>query len=97
MASVFISHGGADKKFARRLTRDLQAHGHEAWLDEDKIQIGDSIIQSIGDAIQEVDFVLVLISASSIESEWVQQELRIAISEQMQGNVAILPALPRKG
>ena len=43
MANVFISHRRADAVEAARLAADLRAAGHEVWLDDDEIAIGDSI------------------------------------------------------
>ncbi len=43
MASIFISHSSEDKSFVRKLKNDLVQLGHNVWVDEGQIDIGDSI------------------------------------------------------
>jgi TIR domain len=51
MASLFISHRGADAKEAERLATELRSRGHQVWLDRWEIQTGDSIIEKIDDGL----------------------------------------------
>src|ERR1043166_1334817 len=97
MSRVFLSHSHADKKFVTRLAEDLQTHHHYVWLDEAEIRIGDSLIDKIGRALDEVDFVLAVVSATSVKSEWVKKELEIALTREIsEKRVVVLPILLTK-
>jgi len=97
MSRVFLSHAHEDKPFAKRLTADLQKAGHGVWIDEAEINIGDSLIQKIGDALDEVDYVIAVLSEASIDSPWVNRELDIASTREMQeSRVVVLPVLIEK-
>ena len=92
--SVFMSHNSQDKPFVRRLAKELENYGVKVWVDEAEIKIGESLTQKIGQAIEETDFFAVVLSKNSIDSEWVQRELQIAISKEMEKKkVVVLPLL----
>ncbi|MCX8499396.1 MAG: toll/interleukin-1 receptor domain-containing protein [Caulobacteraceae bacterium] len=94
MAYVFLSHSHDDKPLARRLAADLRISGHSIWLDEAEINIGDSLIQKIRDGIDQVDFVIAIISSSSIESEWVKNEIDLASNREInEKRIIVLPLL----
>jgi hypothetical protein len=44
---AFISHSSVDKEFVRTLKRDLNANGIATWLDEDQLNLGDSLIEKL--------------------------------------------------
>lgn len=91
---IFLSHSHADKSFVQRLTADLRHKGYIVWLDEAEIRVGDSLIGKIREAIDNVDYVIAVISQSSIQSEWVKHELDIAMNiEIQQKKVFVLPIL----
>ena len=94
MPSIFLSHNSKDKFFVRKLAERLTEHGVKVWLDEAEIKIGESLTQKIGKALQENDFVGVVLSTNSIKSEWVQRELQVAIQREFeQKKVIVLPLL----
>ncbi len=72
---VFISHSSDDKKFVRTLKDDLVANGIDCWLDEDQLEIGDSLIQKLESAINESTHFIIILSPNSVSSEWVRLEL----------------------
>lgn len=97
MSSVFLSHSSADRDFVRRLGADLRESGVHVWIDEAEIQVGDSLIRKIGDGINEVDYLAVVLSPSSVSSKWVNRELEIALNQEIAtDNVKVLPILYRK-
>jgi len=51
--------------------------GARVWIDEGELRIGDSIIERIATAIADVHFVVAIVS---IQSNWCQRELSLAIS-----------------
>lgn len=96
MPSIFISHNHSDKPFARRLTVDLAALGAKVWLDEAEMNIGDSLIDKIEKAIDEVEFLAVVLSPASVASAWVREELKQALSSQLEGRgIRVLPLMLR--
>ena len=97
MSSIFLSHSHADKPFARLLAADLRASGHDVWIDEAEIEIGDSLIQKIRDGLDSVDYVAAILSSNSIESEWVSRELEIASNREIdEKRVVVLPLMIEK-
>jgi hypothetical protein len=94
MSSIFLSHSHADKPFVRKLANDLMAIGHKVWIDEAEINIGDSLLTKITSGIGKVEYVAAIISSHSIESSWVQQELEIAYTRQInERRMVVLPIL----
>src|SRR5918911_4637417 len=94
MPSIFMSHNSKDKPFVRRLAKELESYGVKVWVDEAEIKIGESLTQKIGQAIEETDFFAVVLSKNSIDSAWVQKELEIAISKEIERKqVVVLPLL----
>lgn len=97
MKSVFISHNYNDKPLARKIARALNMYGVETWIDEAEIRVGDSLIKKISEGIEHVDYLIALISQSSINSEWVNRELDIAINKEIENKrVIVLPVLAGK-
>lgn len=97
MSSIFLSHSHADKQFARRLAADLRASGHDVWIDEAEIDIGDSLIDKIRDGLDSVDFVAAILSSRSVESQWVTKELDIACNREIEEcRVVVLPLVIEK-
>lgn len=76
------------------LSDHLRGHGIKVWLDEAEINIGDSLTKKIGKAIEDADFVGAVLSHNSINSEWVQRELQIALQKEIEEKkVIVLPIL----
>lgn len=89
---VFLSHTWEDKPTARALAAKLSERGIGVWLDEAEIRLGDSLIEKIRDAIDTVDYVAVLLSKNSVNSEWVKRELDIAMNQEIaRKRVKVLP------
>ncbi|HEY5462527.1 MAG TPA: toll/interleukin-1 receptor domain-containing protein [Hanamia sp.] len=94
MSNIFLSHTNIDKPFVRKLAADLRNYGHTVWIDEAEINIGDSLIGKIREALDTVDFVAVVLSKASIQSEWVKKELEIASNREIEEKkVIILPLI----
>ena len=83
MSRIFLSHTSSDKPFVRKLATDLRAYGHTVWIDEAEINIGDSLIGKIREGLDSVDYIAVVLSKASIESEWVKKELEIASNREI--------------
>lgn len=94
MSYVFLSHSHQDKSFARKLARALRNHGHIVWIDEAEILVGDSLVRKIEEGLDKVDYVVAVLSAASVASEWVRKELDAAMSREIWSKrVVVLPVL----
>jgi TIR domain-containing protein len=94
MSSIFLSHNHRDKSFVRRLGHDLSSNGIRVWVDEAEILVGDSLIQKVESAIDEMEYLGVVLSPNSIESEWVRREVRAALTHEIIAHrVKVLPIL----
>ncbi len=83
--SIFLSHARSDKAFARKLFLDLESRGIKVWLDEAEIGPVDSTIAKIEKAIEEADYLGIVLSSKSVASEWVMRELEAALIEEIEG------------
>jgi TolB-like protein len=72
-ATLFLSYAHADQAKAQRLARALKKAGHTVWWDA-LIEGGSRFAQSIDQALETADAVLVLWSKQSVESDWVRDE-----------------------
>ncbi len=94
MKSVFLCHSSKDKPFVRRLSKDLEFQGLRVWLDENEIAAGNSLSKTIEAGLENCDYVIVALSKASIESNWVQRELRAGYSLEIErGENIIIPVL----
>ncbi len=94
LKSVFLSHSFKDKSFVHRLASDLIHYGAKVWLDEAELKVGDSLIQKIQEGIKDSDYLGVVLSSTSVQSRWVQDELDMALTMQIhRGEVKVLPIL----
>ena len=92
--SVFVSHSSKDKPFVRKLVDELQKHDLQVWFDEREMGVGDSISSGISAGLENADYLLVVLSPSSIESNWVKNELNAALMEEASNKgIVILPAV----
>jgi hypothetical protein len=94
MSSIFLSHNHKDKAFVRKLAERLNAHGIRTWVDEAEIRVGDSLIMKIESAIKDFAYLGVILSPSSVKSQWVRKEVNIALTQEIEGTqVKVLPLL----
>jgi len=94
MSSMFLCHSSIDKPFVRTLARRLADASVHVWVDEAELKIGDSLIDRIGTALEQVNYVGVVLSSASIGSRWVQRELAAAlVREFAEQRVVVVPIL----
>ena len=77
--SCFISHSSRDVEFAEKLAERLTNAGVSVWYDNRKIQGGRALTDQFRDAIRASDRLVLVVSESSLASEWVAYEVREAI------------------
>lgn len=94
---IFISYSHQDKDFVDRLVGELKTSGISLWVDTVEIKVGDIFIDKISEGIDKMDYVGVVLSPDSVNSPWVQKELEIAMTQEIQGKkIKVLPILYRK-
>jgi hypothetical protein len=92
---AFISYSRVDSDAAQALDRLLRARGIGVWLDTRELLPGRNLVDEIFDrGISKSDAVVVLLSKSSVKSEWVRLELTNAIVQTVRGVAkAVIPVL----
>ncbi len=91
---VFISYSHVDRGFVEKLADDLARNRIIVWWDEWEIRVGDSLIQKIENGITNTSYLAVVLSAESVASAWVQEELRAALNRQLsERKTIVLPIL----
>lgn len=89
---VFLSHSSVDKALARRLALDLRAANVDVWLDQWEIGVGEEFVQGIERGVDEAEFVIVLLTRASVDSEWVSREWRRKVEKEAETRrVAVVP------
>lgn len=96
MTTLFLSHSSKDKFFVRKLAEKLIEYGVKVWIDEAEIKVGDSLLEKISAGVKDSDYLVVVLSHNSIESNWVQKELQMAMGREILGTKVILPLLIEK-
>jgi hypothetical protein len=90
--SCFISYSGRDQDFAERLYADLQSKGVRCWFAPEDLKIGDKLRPRIDESIRIHDKLLLVLSGSSITSQWVEQEVETALErERSEGRTVLFP------
>lgn len=91
-ASVFISYQHADKPLARALQDGLEERGFFVWRDEAELRVGDSIVERVTAALDQIEFVAAVVSSTSVSSPWCQKELSLAMTGEIaRRGIQVLP------
>ena len=92
--NIFLSHSHKDKHFVQQIAKSLEIAELSCWVDEAELDIGDSIIERIGQGIYESDLVVAVISTNSVSSAWVQKELQLAMTREIScEKIRVLPII----
>lgn len=75
--NIFCSYSHKDKKTVYEISSELINAGFNVWVDTSLVG-GSDWVREIEKTIKQADFVLVFISKSSVESEWVMREITFA-------------------
>ena len=90
--SCFISYASKDHAFAERLHADLQNKGVRCWFAPEDMKIGDRLRSRIDETILVYDKLLLVLSKTSVTSQWVEQEVETALArERQQGTTILFP------
>jgi hypothetical protein len=88
--SCFISYASKDHAFAERLHADLQNKGVRCWFAPEDMKIGDRLRPRIDETIRLYDKLLLVLSKTSVTSQWVEQEVETALARERQRGTTIL-------
>lgn len=81
---IFISYSSRDRDTANAVQASLEAVGATVFIDYARLKAGQPFPDQLRDEIRRCDALLLLVSPRSIESQWVQAEVRLAHGEQKQ-------------
>lgn len=98
---LFVSHTTRDQRdftLAHKLADALQAQGGQVWIAPDSIPVGSEWQPEIvSNIMSQCTHFLVIISAASVASEWVQKEIKMAQERRENDETfAILPLVVGK-
>lgn len=87
---VFFCYSHQDKDFVDRLAKQLVLRRAWVWVDRWELNVGDSIVGRVQEAIEKASAVVVVLSRSSVGSPWVQRELQSVIYREVQGQQSLV-------
>ena len=79
-----------ESDFAQRLHADLQVKGVRCWFAPEDLKIGDNFRMRIDESIRVYDKLMVILSANSINSPWVEDEVEAALEKERKQNKPVL-------
>jgi uncharacterized protein YjbI with pentapeptide repeats len=91
--SCFISYSSQDDEFTQRLYADLQQQGVRCWLAPKDLRIGDKFRMRIDESIRIHDKLMVILSANSIRSPWVEEEVAAALEKERNRKTSVLVSI----
>ncbi|MCQ2521724.1 MAG: TIR domain-containing protein [Lachnospiraceae bacterium] len=83
MGRMFISYSTKDMVFAKRIAQELSAWNYSYWMAPDMIPAGSSYAKEIPQAIESAQAFILILSANSMNSIWVEKELDHALSHRV--------------
>src|SRR5687767_14898256 len=91
---IFISYSRNDVDFVDWFANRLVARRHHIWMDRWELSIGDSLISKIQGALSESDAILIVLSKTSVASEWCKKELNSGLIRELEEKrVLVLPCV----
>jgi len=94
MTQVFLSLATSDDALVRRLQQALALQGVELWIDSREILGGDPLWPVVQAGIEGADAYAVLVTPNALQSEWVGDELALALEVQKARGREQYPVIP---
>jgi CheY-like chemotaxis protein len=91
---IFISHSTEDNEITSTLGEALTEEGFEVWIDFDDIASGQRWLLTIQKAIEDCAALVVVMSRSSRDSEWVERETLLAMDLMKPIHTVLINDLP---
>jgi hypothetical protein len=76
---IFLSHSHKDYQWCEQLVDALQRTGFDVWFDKQGLYVGALWVKKLEDELQHRDVFLIVLTPDSWASEWVQEELSLAL------------------
>jgi TIR domain len=93
MPSVFVCHRKADVALVEPIALELRLAGHQVWLDEWEIDVGDSIVARVDAGLGGASYLILCCSATG-QSLWTDREWMSTLARQLAGHsIRLLPVL----
>ena len=89
LSGSFISYSHDDSDFVAVLDKKLRKEGGNVWLDKHQFIAG-SVEQNIDRAIRMNDIVILVLSKTSLASDWVWDEIKSAFEKETKQNRRVL-------
>ena len=83
---VFLCYSSRDRRFVKRLDKELSENGIDVWVDYQDILGGQDFIKRMEDGIAECDFIIIILTPNFILGPWANRELRMAIEKDYRGS-----------
>jgi TIR domain len=85
---VFLSHARKDGALLRQLAEQLTNSGLAVWDPEEEFAPGDSWAKKLGKALDNSEWMLILLTRGALKSEWFRQDIKFALgSKKYEGRV----------
>lgn len=92
--SIFISYSHVNEEIVEKISSYLVNNNTYIWLDKWELNLGDSLIEKIQEAITECSALLVMLSKESVESTWCKKELSSGIIRELEEKrVVVIPVI----
>ena len=92
--SIVISYSHEDSDFVDELGANLFKNRVPVWIDRWELKVGDSLIKRVQEAITQADALIVILSKTSVDSEWCKQELTAGLVTELESkSVFVLPVI----
>ncbi|CAK2832360.1 TIR domain-containing protein [Vibrio crassostreae] len=96
--NIFLSYSHEDSEVVDKVRNFLDSHEIAVFNDKTDIGAGESLTVSINQAISNSDAVLFFVSKNSEKSQWIQQEMSLAVSDKLKGrDIKLIPVLLDRG
>ncbi len=92
---VFLSHCKTERDLAYQIATDLKNNGITVCLDEWEVFIGDSIVKKLQEGLNSCDFLCIIFTKKSNNSNWVEKEWQSVLYKEI--NDRKITILPIKG
>lgn len=91
---MFVSYSSADRHHAERLVASLVLNAVQVWYDQSDIDVGQNVHARIHEGLLAVEYLGVILTARSLQSAWVAEELSLAKQRELEERkVIVLPLL----
>jgi len=89
---VFLSYAESDREIAKDLALRLEEAGNDVWFADDELFPGDNWALEVGEALNECEAMMVLLSPQAMKSDWVRHEIEFALGA-LQYRGRLIPVL----